>query len=171
MYALNKLLSSLLFVFNKGFYLRFIGLLFGKECRFIDLRRSTFGSEPFLIRLGDHVTISSNVHFVTHDGGAWVLRNLYPNMDLFGPIVVGNNVFIGMGTTILPGTIIEDNVVVGAGSIVRGRLYSNYIYAGIPAKKIKSLSQYAENALIKCDHTKSMSFFEKKRFLISKYVK
>lgn len=53
-------------------------------------------------------------------------------------VQIGNNVFIGANCTILPGTTINDNVVIGAGSIVKGELESNSIYVGVPCKKIKS---------------------------------
>lgn len=56
---------------------------------------------------------------------------------LTGDITIGSNVFIGANCTLLPGTIIKDNVVIGAGSVVKGELESNCIYAGSPCKLIK----------------------------------
>lgn len=53
-------------------------------------------------------------------------------------VSVGNNVFIGAHCVVLPGSSIGSNVVVGAGSVVRGNLPSNGIYAGTPARSIKS---------------------------------
>ena len=53
-------------------------------------------------------------------------------------IVIKNNVFIGANCTVLPGTIINDNIVIGAGSIIKGELETNSIYAGVPCRKIKS---------------------------------
>jgi acetyltransferase-like isoleucine patch superfamily enzyme len=47
-------------------------------------------------------------------------------------VSIGNNVWIGNSVIILPGTIIEDNVIVGAGSVVRGCLEKDGIYAGNP---------------------------------------
>jgi galactoside O-acetyltransferase len=52
-------------------------------------------------------------------------------------VVIGNNVFIGSNCSILPGTTIHDNVIVGAGSVVKGSLESNCIFAGVPCKKIR----------------------------------
>ncbi len=52
-------------------------------------------------------------------------------------IIIKNNVFIGANCTILPGTTINDNVIVGAGSVIKGNLESNCIYAGVPCKRIK----------------------------------
>ncbi|MFK7847032.1 MAG: DapH/DapD/GlmU-related protein [Rhodothermales bacterium] len=52
-------------------------------------------------------------------------------------IVIGNNVFVGAHCTILPGTVIGDHVVIGAGSVVKGTLEGPAIYAGAPCKKIR----------------------------------
>lgn len=81
--------------------------------------------EPELIKFHDNVVIASNVYFVTHDVIHYMFR-VYKSEQGFplnlGAIEVGNNVFIGSNTTILPNTKIEDNVVIGAGSIVSGRI-------------------------------------------------
>lgn len=57
---------------------------------------------------------------------------------------IGNNVFIGVNTTVLPNTTIEDNVIIGAGSVVKGVCEANSVYAGLPAKKISSTGAYFE---------------------------
>lgn len=56
---------------------------------------------------------------------------------------LADNVFIGMGTTILDNAYIESNVMVGAGSLVpQGkRLESGYLYFGNPVKQIRKLSE------------------------------
>lgn len=53
-------------------------------------------------------------------------------------VLIGDNVFIGANCTILPGSVIESNVIVGAGAVVKGRLETNAIFAGVPVRKIKS---------------------------------
>ncbi len=55
---------------------------------------------------------------------------------------VGNNVLIGMGAIVMDNAIVHDNVLIAAGAVVLGDtvLESNSIYAGVPAKKVKSLS-------------------------------
>lgn len=55
---------------------------------------------------------------------------------------IGDNVFIGMNSIILMGSNIEDNVIIGAGSVVSGRIEKNSVYAGNPARKICSLDEY-----------------------------
>lgn len=53
-------------------------------------------------------------------------------------VIIGNNVWIGRGCLIMPGTIIEDGVVVAANSVVKGVLKTNSIYGGTPATFIKA---------------------------------
>tara|TARA_R110001583_G_scaffold79679_6_gene215057 strand:+ start:1577 stop:1969 length:393 start_codon:yes stop_codon:yes gene_type:complete len=116
-----------------------LGVKNGKDYRLIG--KVDFGTGPYLIEIGDHVSIMTS-SFVTHDGGVWIIHEEYPKIDLIAPIKVGTNVFIGVGCDILLGASIEDNIFIGAGSIVKGRLVKNSVYAGIPARRIKSLKDY-----------------------------
>lgn len=54
------------------------------------------------------------------------------------PIVIGENVWLGAKSSVLMGTTIGKNTVVGAHSLAKGMLNENSIYVGTPAKKIKS---------------------------------
>lgn len=54
-----------------------------------------------------------------------------------GNISIGNNVWVGANVIILSGSVIEDHAVIGAGSLVNGRVEKYGFYAGSPAKKIK----------------------------------
>ncbi|HCA09077.1 acyltransferase [Chryseobacterium sp.] len=65
--------------------------------------------------------------------------------DECGPIVIGNNVFVGTNSVILPGVQIGDNVVIGAGSIVAKDIPSNSIAVGNPCKVIKQKEPYIED--------------------------
>ncbi len=56
-----------------------------------------------------------------------------------GDITIGNNVMIGTQCVILPGSIINDNVIIAPNSVVSGVLESGFIYAGSQAKKIKEI--------------------------------
>ncbi|KAB1183232.1 hypothetical protein F6450_04625 [Photobacterium damselae subsp. damselae] len=60
------------------------------------------------------------------------------------PIYIGNNVFVGYGTIIMPGVKIGSNVVIGAGSVITRDIEDNVVVAGNPAKKIKSLETYID---------------------------
>jgi acetyltransferase-like isoleucine patch superfamily enzyme len=109
-----------------------------------------FGSEPFLIEIGDNVTITNGVGFITHDGGVGMFRKEYPGINVFGRIVVKNNVFIGVQTIILPGVTIGNNVVIGAGSIITKDIPDNVVVAGAPAKIIRTIDEYKSICLKKC---------------------
>ncbi|MFT6085175.1 MAG: acetyltransferase-like isoleucine patch superfamily enzyme [Glaciecola sp.] len=157
------------FIFRKLFpisYARWIGVSMGPGCRLIDVH---FSSEPYLIKLGSHVS-ATGVRFETHDGGVWVMREEYPEIDIVGPITIGNNVFIGYGVIILPGITIGDNVVIGAGSVVSKNIPSNVVVVGVPARIIKSIEDYKVKATEYGHQTKQMSPAQKKRYYAKLYT-
>ena len=102
----------------------------------------SFGTEPWIITLGDNVHITADVKFITHDGGTLLFRDKIPDLEITKPIVIGNNVYIGVNSIILPGVTIGDNVIIGAGSIVTKKLESNGVYGGNPARLIKKIDDY-----------------------------
>ncbi len=150
-------------------YARGLGVEMGEGCRLIRISDGTFGSEPYLIRLGNHVTVAFGVQFITHDGGVWVFRERHPEIDVFGPIRIGNNVFIGSGSVILPGVSIGDNVVIAAGAVVSKNVPSNVVMAGVPAKPLKTIGEYWEGAQKKAVFIRNLTPKEKSSFLIDKY--
>lgn len=145
---------------------RALGVRVGRDCCIYDCH---FGSEPFLITLGDHVEVTTGVQFVTHDGGVWLFRQEFPDIDVFAPIRVGNNVFIGAYAVILPGAVIGDNCVIGAGAVVAGEIPPNSVAAGVPAKVIKSTAEYRAGVLEKAMHIRSRPLDEKRRILCEKF--
>ena len=166
---MEKLKLLFLKKFNYKKYLKQIGLRFGNHC---ELYKDVFwGSEPWLINLGNNVRITKGCKFVTHDGGIWVARNLLERqeMDLFGPIHIGNNVHIGFDTIIMPGVTIGDNVIVGCGAVVTHDIPNNEVWAGIPAKKICNIEEYIQKHLADVDKTKCMKNSEKRAYLEKKY--
>lgn len=149
-------------------YVKSLGVKVGQGCRFFG--NNQFGSEPYLITLGNRVTLTS-VSFVNHDGGVWVLREKYPMIDVIKPIVIGNNVFVGMSSIIMPGVNVGDNVIIGAGSIVTKDIEKNTIVAGVPAKFIKNIKDYESEILNVSINTKHLSMNDKKSFLIKRINK
>ena len=125
-------------------YAKKIGVSLGKNCRI--LGRTDFGTEPYLIELGDHVCLGGRgTTFITHEGAHWVLKgkdSKYNDTFGYGRIIVKDNVYIGSGTTILRGVTIGENVIVGACSLVNKSLPANAVYAGVPAKRICSLEEW-----------------------------
>jgi len=59
--------------------------------------------EPDLIGIGDHVSITNNVRFITHADGGWIARNELPKVNGFGKIRIGDNSFVGVYSIILIG--------------------------------------------------------------------
>lgn len=123
-------------------YARKKGVTLGKGNSFVD--HPCFASEPYLVRFGNDNRVSFGVSFVTHDGGRWVLDNLYPKDKPFikyGVIKIGNNNFIGANSIINPGVTIGDNCIVAAGSVVTKNIPSGEIW-GVPARYIMRIEEY-----------------------------
>lgn len=114
-------------------YTRKVGVTIDKDCRLT--RNPGWGSEPWLIKIGEHVLLSAEVRFITHDAGTLLFRDTekYRDVFKFAPSVIHDNCFIGMQALIIPGVEIGPNSIIAAGSIVtrsvppgevRGRLIS-----------------------------------------------
>ena len=128
---------------------------------------NSFGSEPYLIEIGDNCLISSEVLFMTHDGGMSVLNNLNyfdEKMDKLAPIKVGDNCFIGARAVIMPGIKIGNNCIIGLGSIVTKDVEDNSVVCGVPAKKIKTIEEYYKKNKDCTYPTYKMSSEEKKKY-------
>lgn len=141
------------------------GMKVGKNVRF--LGSHNFGSEPFLIEIGDNVTVSSDVTFVNHDGGTAVFKRLYaPRFDhvlKFGKIIIHDNCFIGTGTIIMPGVEIGPNAVVGAGSIVTKDVKPETVVAGTPIREICTLEEYSIKSEKSCFNYNQENYRRNKR--------
>lgn len=128
-------------------YIKFLknkGVKIGKGAVFYDPVSCTIDlTNPFLLQLGENVRITHGVIILTHDYSWSVISGVYGEcLGGVAPVVIGNNVFIGMNTIILKGTEIGDNVIIGANSTVTRDCESNCVYAGNPARKIMSLDDY-----------------------------
>jgi maltose O-acetyltransferase len=100
---------------------------------------------PHLLTIGNDVQITGPVTILTHDYSWSVLKKKYG--IIYGnqrKTVIGNNVFIRWGATILGGSHIGDNVIIGANSVVSGNVDSNSVYAGNPARKLMTLEEYRD---------------------------
>lgn len=135
---------------------------------------ANFGSEPYLITIGDDTTVSFDCAFVTHDAATRVIRHL-PGHDketvIYGPINIGKNCFIGCRSVILPNVKIGDNCIIGAGSVVNKNIPSNSVAAGVPCKVICTLEAYINKHKDDFMYIVSKPFEEKKKILLDKFNK
>lgn len=138
--------NRILILRDPAAYARSIGVTMGTNVHFYGATPGMFGSEPWLITLGSNVHIVSGCHFVNHDGGMLILRDRFPSLEVTKRITVGNNVYIGINCTLLPGVSVGNNVVIGAGSVVTRDVPDSSVAAGVPARVIKSLDDYLAQA-------------------------
>lgn len=125
-------------------YARYKGVKVGDSCR---IYTTSFGSEPWMISIGNKVTITSGVILLTHDGSTWLMNDEKGRRYLYRRVEIGNNIFIGVNSIIMPGVKIEDNVIIAAGSIVTKSVPSGVIIAGNPAKIIGDYDAYQKEVL------------------------
>ncbi len=121
-------------------YFRQQGAQIGEDC-YISI--SDLGSEPYLVKLGNHVSLAIGVRLVTHDL-CRIYRDRIPDLQSFGKIVIEDNCQIAAGAIILPNVTIGRNSMIAAGSVVAHDIPPDSIAAGVPAKVIGNIEQYFE---------------------------
>lgn len=150
-------------------YARKIGVKIGKNNRIVSCRHGMFGTEPYLVTIGNDCLFSGEIKFLTHDGSLNIFRKEIPNAFIYKPVKVGNNVFIGFRVTIMPGVTIGDNVAIGAGSVVTKDIPSNCVAAGVPAKVLRTYDEYKEKMIPQLDKINGLNPKERKEYLMKKY--
>lgn len=138
--------------------LRKSGIQIGQCCRIFSNIQS---NEPYMIHIGNNVTISGNVIFCTHDNG--IIKVIPGKTDVIGPITVGNNCFIGMNSILMLGITLDDNCIVGAGSVVTHSFPANSVIAGNPARRICSTAEYADKYRDKAVNSKDSAGFKSRK--------
>lgn len=131
--VLRKVYNKLL-VNNEGYlkYLRSCGITIGEDVTFHcpgDTRVDI--TDPHLLTIGNHVNLTGPITILTHDFGWSVVKG--KTGEILGnekPVTIGNNVFVGWGATILCGTTIEDNVIIGAHAVVSGHIQGDSVWGG-----------------------------------------
>jgi acetyltransferase-like isoleucine patch superfamily enzyme len=93
------------------------------------------------IIIGDDVAIGPFCSFFCSSNSYSPDKPLFRENYEKGDIRIGNNVFIGAQSVILPDTIIHDDVIIAANSVVKGTLDSGWMYGGSPCKPIKKLNK------------------------------
>lgn len=150
-------------------YLRKCGITVGENC---NIYSDITTPESYLISIGNNVTISTDVQFITHDNSICKLDSQFT--DVFGEIAIGNNVFIGARSLVLPGVTIGNDVIVGAGSVVTNSISSGKVVAGNPAKIIQNSFELRETILEKGFNIDNLNKEQKRQLLLgnkSKFIK
>jgi acetyltransferase-like isoleucine patch superfamily enzyme len=126
------------------------GLKVGENVRFVG--RPEIGGTPYLVEVGNNVTIADGVAFITHDGATNAFRHLpqYRGLQKFGRIIIRDDCFVGMRSIILPGVSIGPRALVAAGSVVTRTVPPNSVVGGSPARYICSFDEYVRKAAAEC---------------------
>ncbi len=143
-------------------YAKFIGVNIGTNNFIPD--KDCWSSEPYLITIGNNCAITNGVRIFTH-GGARVARMKYPDFDVFGKVTIGDWVYIGTNSLIMPGVTIGDGALIAAGSVVTKSIPSGVVVGGNPAKIISTVDNYIKNNVAFNLNSKRMSNEEKRVFL------
>lgn len=131
------------------YYYRMLGLDMTGMPRYISTDVYFDSYDYRRIHIGDKVTVSREVMFLTHD---FSINNAFMATSeisggglkiLLKDIYVGDNSFIGARTSLLPGTTIGKDCVIGAGSVVKGKIPDGSVVIGNPARIIGKTSDYA----------------------------
>ncbi len=144
-------------------YLEGIGIIFSgsqKKVKYIDPSVYFDGTDYSMIYLGDNITISREVMLLIHDYsvnaamcsiGVKIDRN---EGEIFfkKAIQIGDNTFIGARVSVLPGTTIGKNCIIGAGAVIKGNVPDNSIVVGNPWKIIGQTDEFAEKHRLLCDY-------------------
>ena len=145
-------------------YARYVGVKVGNNTFIAD--KHHWPNEAYLVSVGDNCQITEGVKIFTH-GGANVCRDIYPDFDCFGKVTIGNRVYIGSGSKIMPGVTIGDMVLVAGGSVVTKSVPSGVVVGGNPAKIICTIDDYIKRNIKYNTHTKGMSNLLKRNILQS----
>jgi len=97
------------------------------------------------IQIGNNVSLAPNVHILAHDASTW----WFLEHTRISNTTIGNKVFIGAGSIILPGVTVGNDVIIGAGSVVTQDVPDNCVYAGNPAKFLGYTNEYIERERVK----------------------
>jgi maltose O-acetyltransferase len=129
------------------------GLTVGRNFYMLD-RESIDWEHCWHVTIGDDVTFAKGVRLIAHDAST----RCHLGRTRVGKVDVGNRVFIGAGTIVLPGVSIGNNVVVGAGSVVSRDIPDDVVAVGNPARPICTMDEYLDR---KRSEMESTPFFGK----------
>ena len=148
-------------------FARKIGVNMGENCHIYG--KIAWGSEPWIITIGDNVHLTDGVKFITHDGGTLLYRDIVPDLEITKPIKLGSKVYVGNNVIFMPGVTVGNNVVIGAGAVVTKDIPDNSVAVGVPARVIKTADEYLEKLKRESLHLGHLKGQEKDRALMEYY--
>jgi maltose O-acetyltransferase len=95
------------------------------------------------VKIGAYTIIANDVRIIAHDAA---IKRLTGYTEV-RPVVIGKRCYIGAGTIVLPGAVIGNDAIIGAGALVRGEIPANSVAVGIPAKVIGRVEDIRERHL------------------------
>lgn len=102
-------------------------------------------TRPWMIEMGNNVSITQGVTILTHGYDWSVLKGKYGDvLGSAGRVKIGDNVFVGMNTTILKGVAIGSNVIIGANSLINKDVPDNCVVVGNPQRVVCDIDSYLE---------------------------
>jgi acetyltransferase-like isoleucine patch superfamily enzyme len=137
-------LNAIATIKGNSFALRMLGVKVGEGSR---IYTRSFSGEPWLVSIGDRVTVAPGVDFITHDASSGLLRDEKGRRYRYARIAVGNDVFIGANAVILPGVRIGNRVIVAAGSVVNRSIPDNCVVGGVPARFLRTFDEFERRGL------------------------
>lgn len=127
-------------------YLRSLGMRIGEDTVIYSPKHCIIDvTRPWMIEIGRNVSVTEGVTILTHGYDWSVFKGKYGDvLGSAGRVKIGDNVFIGMNTTILKGVTIGDNVVIGANSLINKDVPSNSVVVGNPQRVVCTIDEYLE---------------------------
>lgn len=142
---LLSLLINLIFIKPRILYLKSKGIKIGHST-FISPKAYIDAHKGAKVIIGENCYITRNVIILNHTdtkrGGPLGIWESKGGKRLYGDVIIGNNVFIGVNSVVMPGVKIGDNVIVGALSLVNKDIPEGKIVTGIPAKIVGNTSEH-----------------------------
>lgn len=134
------------------YFFRRWGMRFNGRPNYLSTKIWFDGSDYSLISIGSEVTMSSYIRVLTHD---WALHTVAKALGIAQErplgrtrgVAIGDYSFVGTGTILMPGSEIGRGCVIGAGTVVRGKVPDFSIYTGSPGKVVGDVREYVAKAM------------------------